>query len=104
MRFSPLRTGHNARLRPVSRNGAARSGGAAHGAAMHAGFAIWRIAVHGQRSEEHTSELQSLMRISYAVFCLKKQKTKYSKGAEDRNITHVSYRHHKNKASITHLH
>src|SRR3546814_2267443 len=28
------------------------------------------------RSEEHTSELQSLMRISYAVFCLKKQKDK----------------------------
>src|SRR3546814_1746101 len=31
-----------------------------------------------RRSEEHTSELQSLMRISYAVFCLKK-KTKYNK-------------------------
>src|SRR3546814_4386742 len=32
---------------------------------------------HGRqdRSEEHTSELQSLMRISYAVFCLKKKKT-----------------------------
>src|SRR3546814_14892222 len=30
----------------------------------------------GQRSEEHTSELQSLMRISYAVFCLKKKKQK----------------------------
>src|SRR3546814_12305742 len=30
------------------------------------------------RSEEHTSELQSLMRISYAVFCLKKKKTKYN--------------------------
>src|SRR3546814_8434132 len=29
------------------------------------------------RSEEHTSELQSLMRISYAVFCLKKKTTKY---------------------------
>src|SRR3546814_6458433 len=29
------------------------------------------------RSEEHTSELQSLMRISYAVFCLKKKKKKY---------------------------
>src|SRR3546814_3214523 len=29
----------------------------------------------GRRSEEHTSELQSLMRISYAVFCLKKKKT-----------------------------
>src|SRR3546814_4584141 len=28
----------------------------------------------GKRSEEHTSELQSLMRISYAVFCLKKKK------------------------------
>src|SRR3546814_3063423 len=30
----------------------------------------------GRRSEEHTSELQSLMRISYAVFCLKKKKNK----------------------------
>src|SRR3546814_4771917 len=29
-----------------------------------------------RRSEEHTSELQSLMRISYAVFCLKKKKTR----------------------------
>src|SRR3546814_4620376 len=31
------------------------------------------------RSEEHTSELQSLMRISYAVFCLKKKKKKIKK-------------------------
>src|SRR3546814_2147502 len=31
---------------------------------------------HAVRSEEHTSELQSLMRISYAVFCLKKKKKK----------------------------
>src|SRR3546814_1886738 len=30
------------------------------------------------RSEEHTSELQSLMRISYAVFCLKKKNTKHT--------------------------
>src|SRR3546814_1329929 len=30
--------------------------------------------LQGYRSEEHTSELQSLMRISYAVFCLKKKK------------------------------
>src|SRR3546814_8536700 len=30
------------------------------------------------KSEEHTSELQSLMRISYAVFCLKKKKKKYT--------------------------
>src|SRR3546814_9570775 len=35
------------------------------------------IAIAGaRRSEEHTSELQSLMRISYAVFCLKKKKMK----------------------------
>src|SRR3546814_3396320 len=33
------------------------------------------VAVVVGRSEEHTSELQSLMRISYAVFCLKKKKT-----------------------------
>src|SRR3546814_2829082 len=33
------------------------------------------IAIVVDRSEEHTSELQSLMRISYAVFCLKKKKT-----------------------------
>src|SRR3546814_10186655 len=40
----------------------------------------WRVR-HGRRparSEEHTSELQSLMRISYAVFCLKKKKYKAS--------------------------
>src|SRR3546814_3004786 len=37
-----------------------------------------------ERSEEHTSELQSLMRISYAVFCLKKKKTKQDvHGTED---------------------
>src|SRR3546814_5850891 len=34
-----------------------------------------RVKVPHFRSEEHTSELQSLMRISYAVFCLKKKKT-----------------------------
>src|SRR3546814_1317614 len=39
--------------------------------------AAWAVAGGGRpclRSEEHTSELQSLMRISYAVFCLKKKK------------------------------
>src|SRR3546814_1325848 len=36
------------------------------------GIADLRRAAAHQRSEEHTSELQSLMRISYAVFCLKK--------------------------------
>src|SRR3546814_5397178 len=36
----------------------------------------WLYSKHLQRSEEHTSELQSLMRISYAVFCLKKKQHK----------------------------
>src|SRR3546814_4633931 len=36
------------------------------------------------RSEEHTSELQSLMRISYAVFCLKKKNTKHEKSHNQR--------------------
>src|SRR3546814_1198882 len=54
----------------------------------HAGLARQAVRLHApqrgagdgvlpDRSEEHTSELQSLMRISYAVFCLKK-KTKYT--------------------------
>src|SRR3546814_9156099 len=52
-----------------------------HHAFVHAGIGpelkpgLGRMTVH-LRSEEHTSELQSLMRISYAVFCLKKKKTK----------------------------
>src|SRR3546814_8752672 len=45
--------------------------------------ATGRRAAIATRSEEHTSELQSLMRISYAVFCLKKQ-----------NTTHNIIRHH----------
>src|SRR3546814_6471090 len=47
-------------------------------AASQHGVEIEKILItHGMlgRSEEHTSELQSLMRISYAVFCLKKQTT-----------------------------
>src|SRR3546814_3755097 len=43
---------------------------------LEARLAIGREAHHLVRSEEHTSELQSLMRISYAVFCLKKKNTK----------------------------
>src|SRR3546814_4693999 len=40
------------------------------------GIAVGTSKAQLHRSEEHTSELQSLMRISYAVFCLKKQKLK----------------------------
>src|SRR3546814_8654266 len=45
--------------------------GLASAATVRVGVAFGR----GDRSEEHTSELQSLMRISYAVFCLKKKRT-----------------------------
>src|SRR3546814_10560735 len=44
---------------------------------------------HG-RSEEHTSELQSLMRISYAVFCLKKKKKKNEKTKITTNKTAIT--------------
>src|SRR3546814_4113732 len=44
-----------------------------------------RVSGFGQRSEEHTSELQSLMRISYAVFCLKKNITNTRTGVNDTN-------------------
>src|SRR3546814_2220743 len=47
-------------------------------------FALGRYS-QGIRSEEHTSELQSLMRISYAVFCLKKKSNK------TKPLTHVNY-------------
>src|SRR3546814_5465450 len=53
-----------------------------------------------RRSEEHTSELQSLMRISYAVFCLKKKKNKKKQkqstseqSREHRSITFISTDH-----------
>src|SRR3546814_3434218 len=63
-------------------------------ALTEAGFALgyrFDIVLRGraetpmERSEEHTSELQSLMRISYAVFCLKKKKQQ------------KSYHYHKSK-------
>src|SRR3546814_2516661 len=57
-----------------------------------------RAPAGGSRSEEHTSELQSLMRISYAVFCLKKKKKKKAKNTvqnRDRSI-----RKYKNRTSV----
>src|SRR3546814_8359131 len=46
------------------------------------------------RSEEHTSELQSLMRISYAVFCLKKKKNNKKKGEDIHQRTEQRYYSH----------
>src|SRR3546814_7256272 len=56
--------------RPVAGRGADHDGRAGRGARGRGGAVFWPA----PRSEEHTSELQSLMRISYAVFCLKKKK------------------------------
>src|SRR3546814_9915468 len=57
--------------------------------------------IYGRRSEEHTSELQSLMRISYAVFCLKKKKKRTPlrppcKHSPCQYTTHKSIRRSKN--------
>src|SRR3546814_4242104 len=57
------------------------------------------IAAGGARSEEHTSELQSLMRISYAVFCLKKKtNASYDSSAVSKKTIHKNsnyqYSHH----------
>src|SRR3546814_6597686 len=56
-----------------------------------------------RRSEEHTSELQSLMRISYAVFCLKKKKKKqlkhrntYSQNTQSSYTENKQYNKHNN--------
>src|SRR3546814_1106929 len=46
------------------------------------------------RSEEHTSELQSLMRISYAVFCLKKKKTNTTNNNR-RSTAYIQSKQHK---------
>src|SRR3546814_8169574 len=52
---------------------ARRAVGARGAGRLHASRFQGRGRRHARRSEEHTSELQSLMRISYAVFCLKKK-------------------------------
>src|SRR3546814_948444 len=55
------------------------------------------------RSEEHTSELQSLMRISYAVFCLKKkntQKLQQRSNSQFRSIPHDDDKYSKDKYHV----
>src|SRR3546814_2285559 len=57
----------------------------------------WSTSRISVRSEEHTSELQSLMRISYAVFCLKKKKiiqNKIVKKQKRRGRKTQTYKHH----------
>src|SRR3546814_5340652 len=59
---------------PVVAEGLARL--AQHGFSAFCSLAHFGAKFADDRSEEHTSELQSLMRISYAVFCLKKKNNK----------------------------
>src|SRR3546814_1683298 len=82
-----LRNGAADQLRPLPPTGAGLAGQCADpvegpaarargaGSDRAAGRSDPARAAAAHRSEEHTSELQSLMRISYAVFCLKKKKT-----------------------------
>src|SRR3546814_3718933 len=77
-RRSGLRRGrgtHAAPRRPAGGPSRKEAGDRRHRSAAGEirGLARWRLR-SPKRSEEHTSELQSLMRISYAVFCLKKKK------------------------------
>src|SRR3546814_8521505 len=53
---------------------------------------LTRVDGQAARSEEHTSELQSLMRISYAVFCLKKKNQKYNTTQKRTQTTHNNKR------------
>src|SRR3546814_6122736 len=58
--------------------------GAQHRRGRLGGGCCWKsVASIHPRSEEHTSELQSLMRISYAVFCLKKKNNKQKKKLQE---------------------
>src|SRR3546814_14581463 len=72
--FRSHRPGSDVGLRPPQRDddAVARDHREGHLPRGRSALAEW-IEARGGRSEEHTSELQSLMRISYAVFCLKKK-------------------------------
>src|SRR3546814_7402940 len=62
------------RVRHLHQREGHRQPGRLDDAAQHREIALGLVEIGDARSEEHTSELQSLMRISYAVFCLKKKK------------------------------
>src|SRR3546814_2093577 len=84
----PSLPGWTKRQRPYSKPKASRS---------------WLTVATSTRSEEHTSELQSLMRISYAVFCLKKKNQSPHIIKLPYNITHNSKQCHKHHQPHTHL-
>src|SRR3546814_4802816 len=81
-------TAGNPTLKPYTSDNYDLGGEIYTGGIGYVGLSLFQKNVQGftvtQRSEEHTSELQSLMRISYAVFCLKKKK-------KHNNTTHTSH-------------
>src|SRR3546814_3934504 len=73
---------------PRGRGGRAfRSDGTGYGEMRQDTRQVRNRRLRPRRSEEHTSELQSLMRISYAVFCLKKKKQKTTIKKKERYTT-----------------
>src|SRR3546814_4616087 len=93
--------GHSHRQRRLVRGGTVQSGGCGVRAGVSllrrvrwlGGFPLLRRLAqdHGlARSEEHTSELQSLMRISYAVFCLKKNNNNNNTAQNAANTVHTT--------------
>src|SRR3546814_4512537 len=74
------------RVRPAVPH--ARRAARRHQPGLHDPAQLPRLDRGGLRSEEHTSELQSLMRISYAVFCLKKKNN-------EQKVTHWNRTRHK---------
>src|SRR3546814_3793616 len=75
--------------RAAVREAAPRPAAVAVAAALRRALQRTRLA-HQRRSEEHTSELQSLMRISYAVFCLKNKINKSTTGPQQTIVEQIS--------------
>src|SRR3546814_2206039 len=98
-RSGPARDGLRARRRGRRRRRPPGPGGAAHSRGNPP-------SPGNRRSEEHTSELQSLMRISYAVFCLKKKKTEKNRrttSIQDTNVEDsTSYNNYTISLSLLH--
>src|SRR3546814_9017024 len=94
VRRSQRRTRRAENLAAVSENDTGRVGfeGVAKGI-------VGRDEIPGLRSEEHTSELQSLMRISYAVFCLKK-KTQNNDNTITQYQHNIKHRTQQNKTTL----
>src|SRR3546814_6593117 len=62
--------------------------------ALKSDFLSPEVSTETDRSEEHTSELQSLMRSSYAVFCLKNKNCRQITNTHQKNIVNTNDKHH----------